>query len=79
MAQRSAGTKMTYVVKYNGEEVARVSGEDLVCCKKANRVGNTTDFEFVDDEKMLKIVRDGKSVLVLYVSVADAVTVEKLP
>ena len=63
-----------YIVKLSGEELCRVSGEGIELCKRVVQRG----FEYVaeDDPRMLKLTRDGKTILVFYVSAAENVTVE---
>lgn len=67
----------TFVIKLDGSEVARITGEGITCGQKV--VLNREKFveEFVDDPKLLRIVRDGKSIVVWYVSSAKNVTVER--
>ena len=62
-----------YIVKLSGEELCRVSGEGIEPCKRVVRRG----FEYVaeDDPRMLKLTRDGKTILVFYVSAAENVEV----
>lgn len=67
----------TYSIRLDGAEVARVSGEGLTCGKKLTGP-EAMGGEFVDDQKLLKLVRDGKTILVFYVSAAENVTVEKV-
>lgn len=65
----------TYSIKIDGSEVGRVSGERIECGK---RLVDKWSEKFEDDPKLLRIVRDGKSVAVFYVSAGDGVTVEKV-
>lgn len=67
----------TYAIRVDGSEVARVSGEGLTLGKKL--VGSEAmGGEFVDDPKLIKLLRDGKTILVFYVSAAENVSVEKV-
>jgi hypothetical protein len=60
-------------------EVARISGESIVPCKKAQTVSGTYDkIEMVDDMRLLKLNFEGKTILVLYVSAAENITVERV-
>jgi hypothetical protein len=66
----------TYSIKVDGCEVGRVSGERIELGKRlVDRFNGVME----DDPRMMRIVRDGKSVAVFYVSMADNITVEKLP
>lgn len=67
----------TYSIKADGVEVGRVSGEGLSCGKKLTGP-ELMGGEFVDDPKLLKILRDGKTIAVFYVSGAKNVSVEKV-
>jgi hypothetical protein len=67
----------TYSIKVDGCEVGRVSGEGWACGKKLDKP-ELMGGDLVDDPRMLKIVRDGKTVAVFYVSAAENVTIEKL-
>jgi hypothetical protein len=53
----------------------RVSGERIEC---ANKLKDKFSVEFEDDPKLLRIMREGKSVAVFYVSTAENVTIEKV-
>ena len=65
----------TYSIKVDGSEVGRVSAERIECGKRlVDKFAGTME----DDPRMLRIVRDGKSVAVFYVSTAENVTVEKV-
>lgn len=66
----------TFIVKHHGQEVARVTGEGITMGKKA--VGSSFSAQLVDDDRLLKIVRDGITVLVFYMSSSPTVTVEKI-
>jgi len=66
----------TYSIRIDGSEVGRVSGERIECGK---RLVDKWSEKFEDDLRLLRIVRDGKSVAVFYVSASENVTVEKLP
>lgn len=66
-----------YKISVDGSELARVSGERIECGKKLNGT-ELTGGQLVDDLKLLKVVRDGKTVAVFYVSSAENVSVEKL-
>jgi hypothetical protein len=68
----------TYVVKFEGVEVARISGESIVPCKKSQTVKDSYQTEMVEDKKLLKLVSGEKTILVLYVSGSNEVTVEKV-
>ena len=67
----------TFVVKLDDVEVARLTGEGITCAKKLT--GTFPNEIYADDPKMLKINRDGHSVIVLLVSARQNVTVERLP
>jgi hypothetical protein len=65
----------TYSIKVDGCEVGRVSGEGITCAKRlVDKFSDT----LVDDPKMLRLQRDGKTILVFYVSAAENVSVEKV-
>lgn len=64
-----------YSIKVDGHEVGRVSGERIECAKKLK---DKFSVEFEDDPKLLRIMRDGKSVAVFYVSAAENVSIEKV-
>ena len=66
-----------YSIKLDGSEVARISGESIVSGKKVADK-SWRDVELVDDPRMLRIVREGKTVAVFYVSTAENVSVEKV-
>jgi len=66
----------TYKICVDGSEVGRVSGEGITCAKRLLDKFSDT---LVDDPKMLRLQRDGKTILVFYVSAEENVTVEKLP
>lgn len=65
----------TFVIRVDGCEVGRVSGEGISCAK---RLLDKFSDKLVDDPKMLRLQRDGKSILVLYISAEENVTVEKV-
>ena len=67
----------TYLIRVDGSEVARISAETIMCGKKPGEK-SWRDQELVDDLRMLKIVREGKTVAVFYVSSAENITVEKV-
>jgi hypothetical protein len=66
----------TFVIRVDGSEVGRVSGEGWACGKKLDKP-ELMGGDLVDDPHMLKIVRDGKTIAVFYVSGAQNVTIEK--
>lgn len=68
----------TFTIRLNGEEVARVTGDGITNGKKSRYIPGTFTTELIDDFKMLKMIRDGQTVLVFYVSSSDTVTVEKV-
>jgi hypothetical protein len=68
----------TYSVKLSGQEIARLTGDGITPSKREQFIQGTFRTEMVDDPKMLKIVKDGKTVLVLYVSNSTNVEVEKV-
>lgn len=64
-----------YRICIDGSEVGRVSGERIECGKRlVDKFAGTME----DDPRMLRIVREGKSVAVFYVSNSETVTVEKV-
>lgn len=65
----------TFVIRVDSCEVGRVSGEQIQCGK---RLRDRFSTEFEDDPRLLRIVRDGKSIAVFYVSMAENITVEKV-
>ena len=65
----------TFVIRVDGCEVGRVSGEQIQCGK---RLRDRFSTEFEDDPRLLRIVRDGKSVAVFYVSMAENISIEKV-
>lgn len=65
----------TYLIRIDGSEVGRVSGERIECGK---RLVDKWSEKFEDDKRLLKIIRDGKTIVVFYVSPSDNVTVEKV-
>lgn len=65
----------TYKISVDGAEVARVSGEGITCAKRQR---DRWSDAFEDDPKLLRIVREGKTILVFYVSAAENVVVEKV-
>jgi hypothetical protein len=65
----------TFVIRVDGCEVGRVSGERIECAK---RLKDKFTGEMEDDERLLRIIRDGKSVAVFYVSFASNITIEKV-
>jgi len=68
----------TYSVKLDGAEVARVTGEGITTAKKAQFIKGSFETELVDDPKLLKLLVDGKTILVFYVSSDSNVTVERI-
>jgi hypothetical protein len=68
----------TFVIKFNGAELARITGENIVPCKKQQHVKDSYTIEMVEDRKLLKLVSGDKTILVLYVSGSNEVEVEKL-
>jgi hypothetical protein len=67
----------TFVIRVDGCEVGRVSGESLTCGKKLTGP-ELMGGDFVDDPKLLKILREGKTIAVFYVSGAANVTIERV-
>jgi hypothetical protein len=65
----------TYIIKCDGCEVGRVSGEGITCAKRL--VDKFSD-KLEDDPKMLRLQRNGKTILVFYVSADENVTVDKI-
>lgn len=65
----------TFSIRVDGSEVARVSGEGVMF---AQRLKDRFSSEFVDDDRMLKLVSDGKTIFVLYVHPAKNVKVERV-
>jgi hypothetical protein len=65
----------TYSIKVDGSEVGRVSGERVECGK---RLMDKFTGAMEDDPKLLRIMREGKSVAVFYVSADAGVTVENV-
>jgi len=68
----------TYSVKLDGAEMARVTGEGITTGKKSQFIKGTYQTQLVDDLKMLKLIVEGKTVLVFYVSSMPNVTVERI-
>lgn len=67
----------TYSIKIDGSEVGRVSGEGLSCGKRLTGP-ELMGGELVDDPKLLRLKREGKTIAVFYVSGEQNVTVEKV-
>lgn len=67
----------TYSVKLNGEEIARLTGDGISAAKKLKSYSQM-ETEYVDDPKMLRLKRDGKTLLVFSVSADVNLTVEKV-
>jgi hypothetical protein len=65
----------TYSIKVDGCEVGRVSGEGISC---GRRLLDKFSDKLVDDPKLLRLQRDGKTIVVFYVSAAENVSVEKV-
>lgn len=65
----------TFSIRVDGSEVARVTGDGIECAKKQR---DKWSEEFQDDPKLLRLVREGKTILVFYVSAMENVTVEKV-
>lgn len=65
----------TFLIRVDGHEVGRVSGERIQCGK---RLKDRFSTEFEDDPRLLRIVRDGKSIAVFYVSMAENISIEKV-
>ena len=68
----------TFIVRYRGEEIARVGGEGIVPAQKCQFKAGTYDTETVEDLRLLSLRKDGKTVLVFYVSSSDEVSIEKV-
>jgi hypothetical protein len=68
----------TFKIIIDGQEVARVIGEGITPGKKSVTNRENWEPEIVDDMKLLKVVRDGKTVVVWYVSSASNISVEKV-
>ena len=65
----------TFVIRVDGCEVGRVSGERIELGKRlVDRFNGVME----DDPRMMRIVRDGKSVAVFYVSMAENITIERV-
>ena len=65
----------TYSIKVDGCEVGRVSGERVECGK---RLVDRFTGKMEDDPRLLRIMREGKSVAVFYVSMAENISIEKV-
>ena len=65
----------TFKISVDGCEVGRVSGESIQCGK---RMVDKFTGAMEDDPRLLRIVRDGKSVAVFYVSMAENISIEKV-
>jgi|GEM_PF-4265922 len=68
----------TYSIRVDGSEVARVTGDGITSSQRAQFKPGTFDTEVVDDPKLLKLVRGGKTILVFYVSQEKNVSVERV-
>jgi hypothetical protein len=66
----------SWSVTLDGVELARITGEGFSPCKKI--VGPYNEEKMVDDPKMLRLVKDRKTILVFYVSSAENVKVERV-
>jgi len=67
----------TYVIRCDGSEVGRVSGEGLSCGQRLTGP-ELMGGELIDDPKLLRMKREGKTIAVFYVSAEENVTVEKV-
>jgi hypothetical protein len=65
----------TFVVKLDGVEVARLSGDGIQFGRRSKAHGSS---EMEDDPKMLKKVVNGQSLFVLMASSQKNIVVEKL-
>jgi hypothetical protein len=65
----------TFVIRVDGCEVGRVSGERIELGK---RLVDKFSEKFEDDHRLMKIIRDGKTIVVFYISPSDNVTVERV-
>jgi hypothetical protein len=65
----------TYVIRVDGCEVGRVSGEGITCAKRL--VDKFSD-KLEDDPKLLRLQRHGKSIAVFYISADANVTIERV-
>lgn len=68
----------TFIVRLEGQELCRISGEGITCGKKVVYERDSFKQETIDDMKLLKIVRDGNPLVVWYISSSAKVTVEKV-
>jgi hypothetical protein len=68
----------TYSVKLDGSEVARITGDGIAMGKKAVQMKDRWEAQLVDDPKLLKMIRDGQTIVVFYVSSRENVAVEKI-
>lgn len=66
----------TFIVRRDGIEVARVSGEGITPGKR-NQSQSLHTVDLVDDPHLLRLIVDGETVLVFYVSTSKNVSIEK--